>query len=132
MSKKIKEITLNVTVANPTSAGVIKEGSVNLDANYDKCTGFAVKILTASPGDLEIGLRNQEEQLQDLVYSPHLTTNEAVPIKDRYHLLDIVAKGRQVTAQVRPLVDITADTKLQFIFRLETESEHKVCPTCHK
>jgi len=116
-----RNLTQIVRIPNPTANGSLIEKSINLDANYDKCTGWAAKVITASPKAFEIGLRNPEGQIQDPVFYQHITSNEGVAIKDRYHEIDIQAKGRQVTMQLTALDDFVANTDIQFIFRLENE-----------
>jgi len=120
-NKKLRELTQIITIPNPTTGGTMVEQSVNLDANYPKCTGFAVQVITGTPGDFELGLRNDEEQLQDMVYYKHLSVDESVPVGGRYHELNIAANGRKVTIQARPFATLETGAQIQFIFRLEKE-----------
>jgi hypothetical protein len=120
-NKKARHLTQIITIPNPTTGGTMVEQSVNLDANYKKCTGFSVAVITSTPGDFELGLRNDEDQLQDMVYYKHLTVNESVPTDKRFHPLNIAAMGRKITIQARPFSTLETGAQIQFVFALENE-----------
>lgn len=117
---KIKEQTLNLTIPSGTTDGTIIEASANLDSNYDKCVGFSVQeVANSASSKYELGLRNEQAQIQDFTNSNHLIVSTAVAPKDRYHERNFIAQGSRVTVQGRPSgASAGADIKVQIIFKL--------------
>jgi len=120
---KFKLQTFLLTVPSGQAVDDPKEVRIPLASNYSKVIGYAVEVISGSSELFEIGFKEDAsgEQILDYTFFKHLTTNEAVPVKERYHEANFEAKSKILIFQVRPIINATTsgDIKLQIIFKLE-------------
>ena len=117
---KIKYQTESITIANGTGAGTISETAIEVEKGYDKITGYSAHIISRTPAEkFRLGLTDRGGILHDRTFEDEHITSTGVNPNDRFKKLDTKAGGNQIRVQVENIDALTADLKLDVVFRLE-------------
>ena len=119
MAKRIKYQTVNISVGSGVNVNTIVTAKDFLNSTYSKCTAVAV-VRAGGSDNISLGIRNQSDQIIDLVHSKLLEVQQDTPVQGRFIPVMMEAGGKEVTIQAQPLFSNTAGVNtFSVIFKLE-------------